>query len=221
MSPAQKIGRLFLIYLLTVPVLILYSGFSDDEIIAESVLLSRVPKTIGLWQGEDLDDNRAKDTFLLKDTRNFYPLVRTYQKSGAGLNIVMIALEDLKGFQRDIHDPRICYESQGWTVLKYQDIHMLSEKRPLGIMKLLTYTNSTNTVRRMEIYGYLAEGEVFTSDITLRLTHIKNRLMRMFIKSSGHVIYLSLSADLKKHSEEVSLNNLKFLMGEVLGTLVL
>jgi len=177
-----------------------------------------IPSAIGPWQGKDLDAQKARAFFQVGQDTIFQPLVRTYRKSEKGAEIVLNALEDLKGFQRGIHDPRFCYESRGWTVQSFEDC-TLEGKLAGATLKLLTYTSSANTSKRMEIYGYLAGGEVFTSDIALRLAHFRNRMLKMIGKNRRHLLYLGASTELKEGDETALLADLKFVMGEILAAL--
>jgi hypothetical protein len=218
MSPTQKIIRVFFIYLLTAAIIIPNLELPATESIDQPRFLPAIPPAIGPWQGKDLDDQKARAFFQVGKDTIFQPLVRTYRNSKKDTEIVLNALEDLKGFQRGIHDPRFCYESRGWTIQRFEDCTL--EGKHAGVtLKLLTYTNSANTSKRMEMYGYLAGGEFFTSDIALRFAHFRNRMLKMIGKPRRHLLYLGISTELQKGDETTSFENLKFLMGEILATL--
>lgn len=218
MSANQKIARLLLLYILTAALLLPNSGFFDRDVAGTPELLSRIPANIGPWHGKDLDDRRAREFFLVGEDTIFQPMVRTFRRQGNDREIVLNALEDLKGFQRGIHDPRFCYESLGWTIQSFENI--LIENRQAGsLLKLLTYTDAAGASRRMEIYGYLADQKVFTSDIALRLTHFANRVKKMFQRPRGHVLYVGISAELEPGREKELLEDLKFLAAEILAAL--
>lgn len=219
MSPAQKIGRLFFLYLAIAAVIIPNSDIFYGKIADRPKLLGHIPRRIGDWQGKDLDERKAKAFFLVGENTIFQPLVRTYIDRERDSKIVLNALEDLKGFQRGIHDPRYCYEARGWTVQSYKNCPVKVGDKTV-MLKAITYTNNTNTSKRVEIYCYLGGDKVFTSDIALRLTHFQNRIKSMFQKSREHLLYLGISTEVKDKEGKNALEDLKFMMGHILENLM-
>lgn len=213
----KKIILLSILYVVTAMVLLLSADrFSADVAADQPTLLSQVPQDVGSWKGVDLDEKMAKDLFLLKDPTYFKALVREYSQRPEGSKVLLTSLEDLKGFQREVHDPRFCYESRGWTVESYKDVAVSTGSDKTGTMMLLTYANKTTPVKRMELFGYLLDGAIFTSEMALRFGHIRNKLKNMARLSGGHVIYLSLSSDLTGPIEPVSADELKSMMEKIL-----
>jgi len=194
--------------------------FSSLALPEEPALLSLVPREIGRWRGEDLDQKLALELFLLKDPTFFKALVRAYARSSNGSKVLLTSLEDLKGFQREVHDPRFCYESRGWTVQSYTDFPVSIGHGKNGTLKLLTYSSNTTAEKRMELFGYLMGGDIFTSEAALRWGHIRNRLKRLVRAGREHVVYLSLSADIPAAGQGALAGEMKVMMENILSAVL-
>jgi hypothetical protein len=105
-------------------------------------------------------------------------------------------------------------------VLSYGDLLISTDTYNFGKTKRISYTNKTASIRRMEIFGYLAGGEMIISETALRLTHIQNRLMRIIGMKPGNVIYMNVSTDIKERDEKSRLKDLEFIMEEVLTSVM-
>jgi hypothetical protein len=215
MSPSKKIAIIFAIYTAAATLMLLSSPSISSLTRNNNALIKSVPLNIGSFTGTDLGDRAAWDFFLLKDKEGFKPLVRTYHGKDSKTEITLNALEDFAGYQRDIHDPRLCYESRGWTVLSFEDFAV-----DIGTMKLLTFANSISSVRRVEIYGYLVGGRIITSEIGLRIVHLRNRLLNLGGVAGDHIIFLGISTQLIPGGEKKHIKDLQFLMREVVKTLM-
>ena len=72
------------------------------------------------------------------------------------------------------------------------------------------------TIKRIEIFGYFINGEVFSSDISLRFLQMFQKLKRTFRFPYSHIIYLNVSEEIEGQSEKDELNNLEYLIKGVL-----
>lgn len=220
MSPTKKIILLFSLYLVTGIIILLASRADERNYPAGTSSLLKIPTEIVIWKSEDIILKDANDFFILTNTSSFNYLLRKYKKNESGPEILLSALEDLKGTQRDIHDPRLCYESRGWTVLSYNNGIIGSGEHDFGKMKVISYTNKDYDIKRYEIFGYVSNGKLITKEISLRLVHIRNRIIKIFGGSPDNIIYLNLSADLKHEDSDAILKDFKYLMGEIISILM-
>ncbi len=158
-----------------------------------------------------------KNVFVVEDFTYFKPLVRTYTNLG-GQQIVLIALEDLKGYQTSIHDPRFCYESRGWDILAVEDKTIALYGRTVAVKKLI-YVNHQGTEKKMDLFAYKVGSKIVTSDFALRLAHIANRIRALFARKTDNLIYVSVSSSLKNQQAELVEKEETRLMQEILNSL--
>ncbi len=177
MSVTKKTIILFSLYLLTALVMLLSFRAAESEPLKDESALSRAPYAIDGWEGRDVEITNANDFFILTDTSLFNYILRRYSRDDNSPEILLSALEDLKGTQRDIHDPRLCYESRGWTVLSYDTSIIESSGQDFGTMKVISYTDEKYNIKRFEIFGYISNEKIITNETSLRLAHIKNRVV--------------------------------------------
>ena len=220
MSAAQKIVRIFSLYAFTAVCLLLMtaSPATVDPGSRSAQIVPRIPQKIGAWEGRDMETRQARAFFIVSDAAGFVPLVRTYTVQKSGGEIVLNALEDLTGHSRDIHDPHFCYESRGWTILNYEKLP-INGGTYAGQMKWLTFVSGTDNSKRTEIFGYLVDQKIVTSDLALRLVHIRNRIKKLAGWPPSHVVYLGLSLETSNRNEQPHVGNLKSLMEEILRAL--
>ena len=158
-----------------------------------------------------------KKAFVVEDFTYFKPLVRTYTNLG-GQQIVLIALEDLKGYQTNIHDPRFCYESRGWDILAVEDKTIALYGRTVAVKKLV-YVNDQGTEKKMDLFAYRVGSKIVTSDLALRLAHIANRIRALFARETSNVLYLSVSSSLNDQEMDLVEKDETRLMQEILNSL--
>jgi len=202
--------------------LALFLGFqfkTPTSVIGESnpSILGLIPSVIDGWTGKDLSEEGTKKAFLVEDFTYFRPLVRTYTDI-KGEEIILISLEDLKGYQTNIHDPGFCYESRGWDVVAVEDKTIALYGRTVTVKKLV-YVNHQGMEKRMDLFAYRVGAKIVTSDLALRLTHIANRLRALFARETSNVLYLSVSSSLNNQQAELVEKEETRLMQEILNSL--
>ncbi len=214
----KKILKLFIFYGITALFLLFNAGIFETRVKDEKALLDKVPRTIGEWTSIDLADDKAMEVFLVNDPEGFRPLIRMYRREGVPYSILLSSIEDTKGYQREVHDPRFCYEAQGWTVNTFEDINLNVKGKVIPGMKRLTYNKRASAVKRMEFFGYLTGGEAITSELGLRLIQLKHRMKRLMGMGREHVIYISISADLETKTDPEK--DIRMIMEAILAYLV-
>jgi biopolymer transport protein ExbD len=86
-------------------------------------------------------------------------------------------------------------------------------------MKVISYTDEKYNIKRFEIFGYISNGKIITNETSLRLAHIRNRVLNMFGGSRNNIIYLNVSADIRYEEMETVLKDLEFIMAEIVAVL--
>lgn len=218
MFPKKKYITLGLLFGL----LALFLGFqfkTPTSVLWESnpSILGRIPSIIDGWSGENLCEEGMKKAFVVEDFTYFRPLVRTYTNM-KGEYIDLIALEDLRGYQTNIHDPRFCYESRGWDILAFEDKLIPLNGRAV-VVKKLVYVNDQGMGKRMDLFVYKVGPKIVTSDFALRLAHIANRIRALFAGKTDNVLYLSVSSSLNNQEMKLVEKYETRLMQEILRSL--
>lgn len=167
--------------------------------------IDRIPTIIGKWAATDLPPKEVFDFYGFRADAPLSALIRTYHKSETEHAVVLNVIEDRSGFQRAVHDPRVCYESRGWTVLGFED-HLLELDGNRRIrLKRVAYASSLQPAKRIELYGYLVGNDVIVSDFDLMRVRLVNRFKRLAGGARPHILYVGISTEMTDNPDPTAL----------------
>jgi len=198
--------------------LIVFSVFLQPppSVTATPKRIDRMPAAVDGWIGEDMPRDETRRFFLLKDDSPFAALVRTYRHPQYGRRVILNALEDLSGYQRDIHDPRFCYESRGWTVLSFENHAVEWSAGKKAVLKRVAYASSLQAARRVELYAYMVDDKVIVSDFDLLKTRLLQRIKGLTRTAQPHILYIGISTEIEGDLDAQAVETLEHFAGDVL-----
>lgn len=167
--------------LINVFVRIVYLRF-DHTSEADSSAISRIPQTIGKWQGRDYP--LEEKIYQILETR--FIIHRNYTSEGKNIFVSIVYYPETKV---DFHAPEGCLAGEGVVITKTQAQVLINKNGQEIPLKINRLTRETRSGGEVIYYFYKAGDFVGDNYIRLRFNLIKNIFLSR--KKSGALIRIS------------------------------
>ena len=176
--------------LITVTVIVNLPAKFDQT---QETQVSNFPKTIGDWEGEDLE--MRESDYAILETRNL--IMRNYKNltRGETVNLYIIYSSDNR---KALHPPEICYTGGGAGTILEKNVVALNDN-----FKANKFIIENKESSQLVVYWFKSGNLSTYSYIRQQLKSVKDRLLQK--KTSGAMIRISTIIDPKNPNKGLNL----------------
>lgn len=139
-----------------------------------------LPRTVGIWLGEDQEITKKELEVLAKDTS----FARKLYVDGKGHNVFASIVLSGQDLDNSIHRPERCLPAQGWSVVDSRRVNIpirngseLGTTRLHNVRKVPTSDGQTVSIFNLNYYWFVGYNETTASHLRRTYLDIRDRVL--------------------------------------------